>query len=166
MVLIEKDVELLRLVPFSSQSVIPATDGTLNFVQAKKLGFRLGPDVDILQLDVPGCRAKAREVKVYKLVRAADFKQMFSEIRQVSSALCFTQHQIISFCCEYGQLLNQEGFSNFFLFKLEGEKRVACVRQVTSSKLNKPRVYIYGYNHEHVWCGDWGHRIIVPSFSP
>lgn len=150
---------ILKLLSGTEKITIDACDGTETIANAKEV-FPSGIDGKFNNwgTNKPSVSTKETEVQVYEMVDNAKFARMFSSLGTNLDKLCLTQAQIKNFCKKHCNWLRQEGYSTFFLFKVEDQFFVANVR-VSSVGLN---VLLCRFEDEDVWNSGYLPRLVVP----
>lgn len=96
------------------------------------------------------------DLAILEMTKNATFEQMFNKETDY-----LTQAQIIEFCKNHKELLRQDGYATFFLFKVKDEYFVAHVN-VRSYGLY---VYVHRLEYDIVWYADYQHRFVVPQLA-
>lgn len=111
--------------------------------------------------DVKGKPTERQNVEVHEMVKAADFKAIFTSLSENLDSLCLSQAQIIQFCEKYRDWLRTEGCGTFFLFKVGIEFFVAGVFMFDGAW----GVCAYCLSCDFVWRAQRRHRVVVPQFA-
>ena len=151
---------ILRLLSTESNPVIKATDGKRFLAKAKNT-FKSFVDADFKnwKLDQASHATVDTPTNVYEMITDATFAQIFGSLSNDLDKLCLTQDQIEEFCLAHADQLRTDGYGTFFLFKENGHFFVAYV-YVYSDGL---RVRVHGLESDHVWYGDFRHRVVGPQ---
>ena len=101
--------------------------------------------------------------EIYESSENVTFNRMFSSLGREINTLCWEQGQIINFCREHRDKLQQDGYGTFFLFKVKGIDRpfVASVG-LDSAKL---KAFVYRFDYDYVWGAECCHRLVVPQLE-
>lgn len=144
----------LRLV---STFTIQPTDGKSVIAQEKELfnGY-LGSDFRNWGLDKKGEVAPKTNIEVFELVKDANFSQIFNAISNNIDKLCLTQSQIIQIVRNHRNLLNQDGWANFFLMKENHEYFVTYVCLYSGGDLGAG---VRRFDDVCVWHSPFGLRV-------
>lgn len=139
---------------------IAATSGYETIARATDIftGY-LDPDFVRWNTDERGVATGPAKADVYEMDRKdATFREMFTSLGDPES-LVLSQGQIIDFCKRHRDLLRQDGYATFFLFKAHGELFVAGV-DVGGGKL---LAYVRRFGLGSRWCADYRPRVVVPQ---
>lgn len=150
----------LKLLSGAETLMLDALDGKETLATAKET-FPSGIDGNFKNwgTNKPGIATKETAVDVYELVKDGNFAQMFGSLGTDLDKLCLTQAQIKNFCKKHPQLLRQNGYATFFLFKVEDQFFVARV-YVNSDGLY---VNVNRFVRDNVWGAGSSHRMVVPK---
>lgn len=154
---------ILRLLSRGENIVIPACDGFRTIANTKEVFAYIDPNFEKHGLGKPGKATVEMLVKVYETVKnEATFVQMFCSLGVDLDKLCFTQHQIISFCESNTEWLCADDYATFFLVKLDGQFFVASV-SVHSDGLF---THVRQLGNGAVFGADHPHRLVAPQLDP
>lgn len=166
---IKKESDILNLLSNSGQILLPKSDGQSIISRAKDVfKFHIDPDFENWDLNKKSKATQEIEVKIYEMVKNANFKEMFISLSDNLDSLCLTQSQIIDFCEKHRNHLRQDGDATFFLTKKDfgkpaTEDNLFVVR--VSVRSNGLRVCVYHFGRAYVWHADYRHRVVVPNLS-
>ncbi len=150
----------LRRIFETETIIIDACDGLETLANAKET-FKSGIDSDFKSWSTnkSGIATAETAVQVHEMVKDATFAQMFGSLGASLDKLCLTQHQIKMFCKKHPKWLQADGYSTFFLFKVDNQFFVALVH-VDSDGLS---VYVDRLEIDYVWDTSYAHRVVVPQ---
>lgn len=106
--------------------------------------------------DVKSPKTKATKIAVLEMTKDGTFKDIFTNPEE----MCMTQAQIVEFCRNHKDKLNQDWYT-FFLFKVGNEFFVARVR-VRSDGLSGDADR---FSDDGVWDAVCRHRVVVPQLA-
>ena len=160
-VAISENPQIFKLLSKDQSLVIEAVDGTKTLANAKDV-FKSGIDFDFKNwgTNKPGNATKEMAVQVYEMTENATFPQMFGSLGTNLDKLCFSQHQIKTFCKKYPNWLCAD-YATFFPFKVEDHFFVACVRVVSDGLF----VFVRRFESGFVWLAGCRHRVVVPQLT-
>lgn len=144
--------------------VIGETDGKETFAKAQYVfdGY-LDQNFERWGTDKPSEKTKAQRVASYKMREDANFTEIFGSFGRDLNALCLTQSQIIQFCVNHRTRLRQDGWSTFFLFKVEQEKGPEYF--VAGIRVYEPLLWalVFRFAYSIVWHADDRRRLVFPQ---
>ena len=150
----------LKLLSGAETLMLDALDGKETLATAKEVfPSGIGCDFKNWGTNKPGIATKKTAVDVYELVKDGTFVQMFGSLGTDLDKLCLTQAQIKNFCKKHPNWLRKDGYSTFFLFKVEDQFFVARV-VVGSHGLF---VRVHQFERVYVWYAEFSHRLVVPQ---
>ena len=149
-----------KLISGGHDIKIKKTSGKRFFSQMKKLfkGF-LDQDFTSYGLDVESEERPETPVQVFELTANATFETIFKSFDVELDDLVLTQDQIISFVEEHKDWLHPEGWSEFFLTKVNGQFFVVDVYRFARGL----DAYVYHLSDDYVWGAGRRYRIVVPQ---
>lgn len=121
--------------------------------------------------DVKSPKTEETELAVLEMDKNGTFKDMFGSISEWSAShatskdydsMCLTQAQIIAFMKEHKDKLRTDGYSTFFLFKVNSEVFVARVRLDSGER---PDALVHRFSDNGVWYAKFRHRLVVPQLA-
>jgi len=150
-------MEISSFLKLLSTVTIQATDGKSVIAQEKELfnGY-LDSDFKNWGLDETGDPTPETSIQVFELIKNATLNQMFNSISNELDKICLTQSQIIEIIKNHRNLLNQEGYVNFFLMKENDEYFVTGVGLYSDGGLY---ALVYRFGYASVWYGALGLRV-------
>ncbi len=145
----------MKLKLLTKDLTIPKTDGKETIAKAKEVFSYIDSEFEDWTLDNKQPATKEIKVTVLELLENATFKGIFTD----PNSQVLTQNQILEFIKNHKNQLRQDGYATFFLFKENDQLFVASLR-VDGGEL---RVYVYQLEGDHVWFGEFRHRVVVPQ---
>ncbi len=140
--------------------LVGPTDGTETLATA--FAGYLDGDFKDWKTKKPGKATGPLSVTVHEMNQNANFADMFGELGNLD-ALCFEQGQIKRFCANHRDKLRTNGYTTFFLFKVDGDRGpeyfVALIR-VTGRGLEAD---VRRFDCSYVWYAAPQHRVVVPQ---
>lgn len=136
---------------------IPALKGKKTIAQADDVFSYLDSDFERWGMDKIGEKTEETELAVMEIVKDGTFKDIFVN----PETLVLSQEQIIEFCGNHGDKLRKDGYATFFLFKVNGEFFVACVRVESGDR----EARVVRFDCDDVWDAEAGPRVVVPQLA-
>ncbi len=166
---IKKKSDILNLLSGSEKILLSKLDGRAIIAKAEDV-FKswIDPNFEKLGLNKKSKATLETEVKIYEMVKDANFEEIFTSLSDDLDSLCLTQSQIIDFCKKHRSHLRQGGYGTFFLTKKDFEK------PATEDNLFVVFVLVFSYglyvNVLHfdgasVWDAGFRSRVVVPKLS-
>lgn len=137
---------------------LKATKGTRTIAQASDIftGY-IDPNFKNWGLDVKEKPTKPSTIDIFEMDKDATFKELFLEPeKQV-----MTQDQVIEFCINHKDELNQNGYANFFLIKRDNNFFVASV----SVSDGRPGGCVDEFSDRFIWRAYSRHRVFSPQLD-
>lgn len=132
------------------------TTGTKTIAEAKDVFAYIDSDFKNWNTNKKGKKTVDMSLAVCELTENMMFTQMFPKPED----MCVSQEQIIEFCKEHKDKLQQDWYT-FFLFKVNSEFFVADV-DVRSGGL---RVYVHRFSSDSVWYAECRRRFVIPQLA-
>ncbi len=145
---------------FLQSTTIAATSGNATIANASKVftGF-LDSDFQIWGTNKSGEDTEPTETHIYEMLKDGTFADLFGSVCSDLDLLCLTQGQIIEFARNNRDLLRQDGYGTFFLFKVDAQLVVADVF-VSGDELKASVVH---FSDKCVWRTSLRYRLVVPQ---
>ncbi len=160
--LIENAAAYLAPLYEGDEILLAATMGSATIAGAGDLfSAFLSEAFAVSDMNRPSKNTRATKVRVLEQRRNGAFMQLFTSVDVNLDRLCFTQSQIIQFCCDHRDKLRQDGYATFFLFKVGKKYFVACV-SVDGSGLY---AYVCRLDDPRVWYAEHRYRVVVPQLT-
>jgi hypothetical protein len=164
----KKENEISRLLSKGESIIIDACDGTETLAKAKET-FKSGIDSEFKDwgTDKPSKETGETAVLVCEAQNDSTFVQLFGSLGNDLDKLCLTQHQIKNFCKKHSNWLRTEGYSTFFLFKVDEQFFVALVHINSSNPHSDGLLHLrlrrFGY--DRVWDATFYRRVVIPQLT-
>jgi len=156
------DTKYLRPVP-NGTVTLPPSDGSRLISAASDVFDYIDPDFVGYDANEAGADTPATGATVLEMYEEdADFETMFGSVAENVDTLRFTQSQIIGFCEKHRNLLRDDGWATFFLFKSKGKFFVASVGVVGGGSLE---VFVFRFSYGYVRHAGRRRRVVVPQMS-
>lgn len=140
---------------------IPALKGSKTIARADDVFTNyIDSDFENYGTDKKGAKTEAAPLAVLEIEKDGTFKEIFESFGNPEE-LVLSQEQIIKFCEEHKDKLQQGGYSTFFLFKTNEEFFVARVL-VGRDDL---RVYVHRFSFDDVWGAEGRRCVVVPQLT-
>ncbi len=156
----------LRPLYVGEETIIGPTDGTRTIAQAEDV-FAGYIDSDFVNwgLDVSGPVTPAMKADIREMAEVnGTLMEIYGSLGRPLDQLCVrNQHQIILFCKEHKDKLQQDGDGTLFLFKRGDEFFVAAVYVSSSGRL---RVSARRLSYDGVWDAADRLRFVIPQLEP
>jgi len=140
-----------------TEMTIEALNGRETIATAKRCFSLIDTDFTLWGLNNPGPSTEKTNLMFYwPNTEDSTFCRLFNGPDRGLDTMTLTQHQIIRFCRKYAAILR--GYTNFFIFKDNGEYFVAIVYKDQNDLIAVARKRFLAF----IWLGDLPRRLIIP----
>jgi len=124
----------------------------------------IDPDFKSYGANIPGGPTPEMTLDVFEMIpgKNGDFRTLFGSVSSDPTLLTLTQDQIVTFTERHRDLLRQDGYATFFLFKGEDEKLFVASVTFGGGLL---RVRVFHFSYGFVWRGVYRHRLVMPRLQ-